>query len=48
MEPRLDHAIREVYAVCSPAIHGEPVTQAQIDFVKDVGPELIAALRSIE
>jgi hypothetical protein len=48
MEPRLEHAIREVYAVCSPAIHGEPVTQAQTNFVKDIGPDLIAALRSIE
>lgn len=48
MEPRLENAIREVYAVCSPAIHGEPVTQAQTSFVKDVGPELIAALRSIQ
>jgi hypothetical protein len=48
MEPRLENAIREVYAVCSPAIHGEPVTQAQTNFVKDVGPELIAALRSIQ
>jgi hypothetical protein len=48
IEPRLEHAIREVYAVCSPAIHGEPVTKAQMDFVRDVGPELVAALRAIE
>ena len=48
IEPRLEHAIREVYAVCSPAIHGEPVTSAQIKFVRDVGPELIRALRAIE
>jgi hypothetical protein len=48
LDERLDHAIREVYAVCSPAIHGEPVTEAQINFVRDVGPNLVAALRSIE
>lgn len=48
IEPGLEHAIREVYAVCSPAIHGEPVTEAQMSFVRDVGPELIAALQSIE
>lgn len=36
MEGRLDNAIREVYAVCSPAIHSEPVTKAQINFVRDV------------
>lgn len=47
IEPRLEHAIREVYAVCSPAIHGEPVTEAQVAFAKDVGPELVAALSSI-
>lgn len=47
LEPRLSHAIREVYSVCSPAIHGEPVTEAQMAFVRDVGPELIGALRAI-
>jgi hypothetical protein len=47
LEPRLANAIREVYSVCSPAIHGEPVTQAQVAFVQDVGPELIATLRAI-
>lgn len=47
IEPRLDHAIREVYAICSPAIHGEPVSDAQVAFAKDVGPELVAALKAI-
>lgn len=47
LEPRLSHAIREVYSVCSPAIHGEPVTEAQMAFVRDVGSELIGALRTI-
>ena len=47
IEPQLEHAIREVYAVCSPAIHGAPVTEAQLDFVRDVSPGLIAALRAI-
>lgn len=44
---RLVSAIREVYAVCSPAIHGEPVTPAQISFVRDVGPSLVLALRAL-
>lgn len=47
LEPRLANAIREVYSVCSPAIHGELATPAQVAFVQDVGPELIAALRAI-
>lgn len=48
IEPRLAHAIREVYSVCSPAIHGEPVTPAQVSFVREVAPELVATLRAIQ
>lgn len=44
---QIGHAIREVYAVCSPAIHGEDVTPAQVDFVKNTAPELISALKSL-
>lgn len=47
LSPRLEQVIREVYSVCSVAIHGESVTEAQIDFVREVGPELIAVLRTI-
>jgi hypothetical protein len=48
LDPKLGNAIREVYSVCSPAIHGEVVSDAQVAFVKDVGPELISALRAIK
>ncbi|HEL4234412.1 TPA: hypothetical protein UM516_004243 [Stenotrophomonas maltophilia] len=47
LEPQMASAIREIYSVCSPAIHGEEVTPAQVAFVQGVGPELIAALRAI-
>ena len=47
LEPSLEHAIREVYSVASPAIHAEPVTPAQVSFVRDVGPSLVSALRAI-
>lgn len=47
IEPGLANAIREVYAVCSSAIHGKPVTEAQIAFVREVAPQLIAALKAI-
>jgi len=47
LEPQLASAIREVYSVCSPAVHGEPVTEAQVSFVREVAPELVAALRAI-
>jgi hypothetical protein len=47
IEPSLVDAIREVYSVCSPAIHGEVPTQAQVSFVREVLPRLLAALRAI-
>jgi hypothetical protein len=47
IEPSLDNAIREVYAVTSPAIHGEAVSAAQVDFVRRVGPQLVGALRAL-
>ena len=47
LEAPLANAIREVYSVCSPAVHGEPVTAAQVAFVRDTGPSLVSALRAI-
>ena len=48
LPPDLGSVIRDVYAVCSPAIHGERVTSAKVAFVRDVAPELIATLKSID
>jgi hypothetical protein len=48
LHPKFASAIREIYSVCSPAIHGEPVTEAQINFVRDVAPQVIDALTEIE
>lgn len=47
IEPKLASAISEVYSVCSPGIHGEPVTEAQVTFVREVAPELISALKAV-
>lgn len=48
IDPRLEHAIREVYAVSSTAIHAsEDVSEAQVQFVRDVAPELVATLRLV-
>jgi hypothetical protein len=44
----LANAIREVYRVCSPALHGQQVTEAQRRFVQDVTPDLLRALRAIK
>ena len=34
--------------MCSPPIHGEPVTDAQVKFVLDVAPQVIGALTEVE
>lgn len=47
IDDRMEHVLREVYLICSPAIHGEPVTSAQVSFVSDVLPEMLAALQRI-
>lgn len=44
----LIQAIREVYSVCTPAIHGENVSEAQLEFVKDIAPVLIETLQIIK
>ena len=48
VHPKLMHAIREIYSVCSPAIHGEKVTEAQFVFVTDVSKQVIDALSELE
>jgi hypothetical protein len=48
VNPKIAHAIREIYSVCSPAIHGEQVTKAQVGFVRDVAPQVVDALNEIE
>ena len=48
----IDHSsagiIREVTRVCNPTIHGEDVSNKQVDFVRKIAPELITILKSIE
>lgn len=47
LDPSLARAIEEVNSICAPAIHGEPVSKAQVTFVRDVARDLITALRAI-
>ncbi|WP_414877072.1 hypothetical protein [Pseudomonas jessenii] len=47
IEPRLVTAIREVYSICSYAIHGESVSEAKLAFVHELAPELVATLKAI-
>jgi hypothetical protein len=44
----LADAVRKVYSVCSPAIHGERATPEQVRFVREVSPELLSTLRGLE
>jgi len=48
LNPKIAQAIREIYGVCSPAIHGDPVTDAQVKFVRDLAPQVLDALNEIE
>lgn len=48
LDPRLGGIVREVYSACSPAIHGEDVSDRQVAFVRDIAPELITALMKIK
>jgi hypothetical protein len=48
LDPYLANAIQEVYAVCSPAIHGAPVSEAQLRFVRDTGLHLVNVLAVIQ
>jgi hypothetical protein len=45
--PELGHAIREVYSVCSLAMHGEDVSSAKVEFVRNTAPELLNALEAL-
>ena len=43
----LASAVRDVYAICSAAVHGDPVSPAQVEFVRDVGDDLVATLSKL-
>jgi len=46
--PQVVNIIREVYAICSSAVHGSDVSEASVKFVRDTSPPLLAYLKSIE
>jgi len=47
INPGVERAIREVWLVASPAIHGEPITPAKVAFVRELAPPLVAFLKTI-
>ena len=42
------NSIREIYAICSQAIHGEDVSKTSVKFVQEMSSPLLAYLKSIE
>jgi hypothetical protein len=47
LSPGLAAAMRDVYAICSAAIHGEKMSPKQLAFAKEIGPGIVLALRGI-
>ena len=43
----MNQAIIDVYRICSPAVHGDPVSVEQVNFVHEAVPRLLATLRQI-
>lgn len=42
-----ERAIKTIYNVCSPAVHGETVSPGQVGVVRELAPKIISTLRSI-
>ena len=47
LEPDLVRGIKDVCSICSSAIHGRKVSESQVAFVKDLGPQLIATITAM-
>lgn len=41
-------AIREVSIISNRGIHAEPISKAQVQFVRDIAPDIVGALRAIK
>jgi hypothetical protein len=40
--------VREIYNICSAGLHGEDISDASLEFVRDTSPDIIAYLKSID
>ncbi|MTI47671.1 MAG: hypothetical protein FH761_07500 [Firmicutes bacterium] len=47
LPPSFNGVIKEIYSVCSPAVHGEKPTESQVKFIKDVSADVIRTLKGI-
>lgn len=46
--PSLAAAMRDVYAICTAAIHGEEMSPKQLAYAKEIGPQIVSALTAIQ
>jgi hypothetical protein len=47
LPPSVAAAMRDVFAICSAAIHGEEMSPKQLAYAKEIGPGIVSALRGI-
>ena len=47
LDPELVFVIRQVYAICNAAVHGETISAEQRQFVAEAAPGVIVSLRAI-
>jgi hypothetical protein len=45
---KLVAAMTDIYAICSAAIHGEQMSPKQIAYAKEIGPQIVFALKRIQ
>ena len=48
LPPSLAAAMRDVYAICTAAIHGEEMSPKQLAYAKEIGPQIVSALTAIQ
>ncbi|TGN09661.1 hypothetical protein [Leptospira ilyithenensis] len=48
LNKELGSVIREIYSICSPAIHGEEISPAKVRFVREVSGDIINTLDELE
>jgi hypothetical protein len=47
LDARLAQVIRDMYSICSAAVHGGQVTREQTSFVRNLAPQLLASLKEM-
>jgi hypothetical protein len=48
LPPSLAAAMKDVYAICTAAMHGGELSPKQLAYAKEIGPQIVAALKAIQ